>query len=195
MTDANYSPPQARVTDPDQSSQHQFYVVSQRKFLLLYFGTAGLYSMYWFYRHWKQQRIARGWDVWPVWRSIFSIFFTHSLFAEIDQRLRQRGHVRKWYPTAMATAYVAMRIADNVISRIPVSSLLLDVIGVLLMPLLVIPLRSAQLAANLADEDRYGESNDTLTAANFAWMALGGLIWLTVAFGFYASWFAPELLR
>ena len=37
-----------------------FYVVSLRKFYLLYIATLGGYVVYWFYRNWKLQKVATG---------------------------------------------------------------------------------------------------------------------------------------
>ncbi|MEJ2693955.1 MAG: hypothetical protein P8166_13140 [Candidatus Thiodiazotropha sp.] len=70
-----YSPPVAEL-EQDLEQASCFYVVSPRKFTLLYFSTFGLYMFYWFYANWNEYRRATGHKVWPVPRALFNILFT-----------------------------------------------------------------------------------------------------------------------
>src|SRR5690606_29611544 len=95
-----------------------FYVVSGNKLLLLYVGTLGIYQVYWFYKHWKQQRPHLEGDVSPVARSIFSVFFAHELFRGIHAWGEQHGQPSAWKPASMAGLYVLLTIVSVVVERL-----------------------------------------------------------------------------
>jgi hypothetical protein len=183
-----YLPPVARVEDLTQSdADAQFLVVAPRKFWIMTIGTLGLYGYYWFYKNWallnRQHK-----TYWPVARAIFSIFFTHSLFAEVDAALRRRGAVHAWSPRGMATQYVVCSIASNICDKLAardIGSPLTDVAGLLLLLPICGALYEAQRAINIAEGDTAGERNRSLTPANFAWLVLGGLLWLLLLLGLF----------
>ena len=51
----------------------------------------------------------------------------------------------------------------------------------------------AQKAANIASGGTDGVGNDRFTGANWAWMIVGGLIWILSLFGLYPVITQPEL--
>lgn len=185
MTDFNYQPPEARVDDQPEVRAQYFYVVSQRKFLVLYLITLGLYAIYWFYAHWSQQKRMRKLRIMPVWRGIFSLFFAHSLFGQIERRLREERCGHSWNASGMATLYVVLYVANGLTGFFEFSSPLYDIAGLMLIPALGIPLRAAQIAANHADHDPSGSSNNDFSGANIVWIVLGGLFCLMVLLGTY----------
>lgn len=185
-----YEAPQARIADPvvESGSEASFYVVSPSKFLIMAIGTFGIYIVYWFYRNWAQLN-RRHKDYWPVMRAIFSIFFTHSLLGEVDQKIRRRGATWEWSPGLLATAYVVASIAGRVfdrLSRTNDDATVFDVLPLAMLAVEVYALYRAQLAINVADGDPGGAANDRLTPANYAWLALGGLFWIVILLGLYA---------
>ena len=124
-------------------------------------------------------------------RTIFAIFFTHSLFNRIDSDLRLRGGQSAWSPVATATVYVASvvvtRILDNVSARSESPGLPLAIIGFLLIVPTVWSLFSAQRVINQAENDESGQSNAHFTAANIVWLVVGAIFWLLAIFGTYAT--------
>ena len=158
-----------------------FYVVSVTKLALLSFATMGLYTLYWFWRHWKLHAIDSQRDIMPVPRAIFSIFFAHGLNREIDPRLRRRGSRHAWSPGGWATLYVFSAIGGRLLGSAP-DSVLAPAPGFGLIMLTVagctLAMTHAQRAANLASDDPGGAANARLTAANWFWLVLGGLFWL-----------------
>src|SRR4029078_4087385 len=94
-----------------------FYVVSPTKFLPLYLTTFGIYGLDWMYQHWAIYRRATRQQMWPVARAIFSIFFFHSLYSEIDQRLRRLKVAYEWNPSSLATVTVVLTLAVSFLSR------------------------------------------------------------------------------
>lgn len=180
-----YAAPQAPLVPeaeaPQRATLPPFYVVSITKLVLLSAATFGLYSLYWFWRHWKLHKRDRKFDIWPVPRAVFAVFFAHSLNQEIDYRLRRSGSRYAWSPGLWAMLYVVSAIAGNIISRVP-DSILDPGPGFALIMLTVAGCTAAmantQRAANQASGDPEATGNARLTVANWAWLVVGGLLWL-----------------
>ncbi len=175
-----YAPPAARLGMATAAGHAEFYIVSRRKFVLLFVATVGLYQLYWFYRHWKQYGQAHQKLLWPVPRAIFAIFFTHSLVRNIRLSLRLGSRPHRWAPRTLATIFVILQIASNILDRL--SSYGIGTPASFWASLLVLvplgaTLLSIQGAANVACGDPAGSRNSRLTAANWAWLGLGGLFW------------------
>jgi len=177
-----YAPPRAHVADlATETASTEFYVVSLRKFWLLFVATFGLYSYYWFYRHWARYRASHREPLWPVPRAIFSIFFMHSLNRNVDDALRKARLVHAWWPATSATAFVVFSIASAICSRLAgrIETLpWLDYASIALLVPIGWTMAATQYAANAACEDSRGARNARMTKANLAWLVLGGLFWL-----------------
>jgi hypothetical protein len=187
MNDNPYRAPQSTLVEasPEQTGDALFYVVSSTKFWLLMVATFGLYSVFWFYKHWSLLNRQHG-GYWPVPRAIFSIFFTHSLFGEIDHLLKRKQLPFHWSPGGMATLYVVSSIAMNVSSILADKGIISGTVD-LLSSLLIFPifgsLYVAQRAANVAEGDPRGTSNSRFSGANIVWLLLGGCLWLLILMG------------
>lgn len=180
-----YAPPQSSLTQEtaEPSALPPFYVVSITKLVLLYVATMGFYSLYWFWKHWARHKRDKKLSIWPVPRAIFAIFFAHSLNQEIDHRLQRAGKRYSWSPGMWAGAYVISAIGGRIVKRIPDAVLppLPSIwVAMLLMALNATALVQAQRAANLACDDPSGAGNSRLTAANWVWLVLGGLLWIFI---------------
>jgi hypothetical protein len=163
-----------------------FYVVASRKFLALYLGTGGMYGIYWSYRHWANFKRHTHGTQWPVARAIFSIFFIHSLLAEIDQRLRRQSIGWHWNHGSLANGIVTVLLVAGVSNRMAgreFGSPLTDWIAVATIPLLAWLKWKVQRAANAACADPAGDSNREFTAANILWLVLGAIFWCLMALG------------
>ncbi len=196
MTDAIYAPPKAEVTAPI-GDVPRYYAVAPYKFMLLSILTFGLYFVYWFYRNWRQIKIVDNEDTWPPARGFFYIFFTHSLLADVDANFVSQGRTYEWKPTLIATVFVILTLASNFMSRIfdvDTMSIWLD-LSIMVIPIVLASiLLVAQKAINDALNDVGGLANASLTAANWVWLVLGGLLWLGNIFSAYAVYVNPELL-
>ncbi|MGK9066162.1 MFS transporter permease [Stutzerimonas chloritidismutans] len=177
-----YQAPSAELVDAPVSEA--FFVTSTRKMLVLHLSTFGLYTLFWFYCHWKAQRDATGENLWPWARAFFQIFFTHSLGRAIADRLTRDGHER-WDYSAVATIYVVAAVAAHVLGRLTNGSVALDLLTIAIGLLNVFPLIAMQRKANLACGDEHGQSNARFTLANLAWMLLGLVWWALAMFGFF----------
>lgn len=85
-------------------------------FIVLSLTTLGLYRIYWFYRNWHQIRNRGVWDITPVWRALFSIFFAHRLLGRINARAVEKGHVGS-DSDLFAAGYVITAVVLNFIAR------------------------------------------------------------------------------
>ena len=183
-----YAAPEAELSNPDARTGF-FYVVSPRKFTLLFFLTMSVYLLFWFYEHWRRYKVQTGGTQWPVPRALFNIFFTHSLYNRIDERLKIQELAFNWSPSVLATLYVIFQVVTNITDQLSsrfIGSPLTDIAAILLLPVIYFCVLPAQKAANLAEHDAGGESNDNLTGLNWLWMILGGLLWIVVAIGLFA---------
>lgn len=183
-----YAPPSSDVELP-ATAKPVYYVVSIRKFTLLFFATLGAYVIYWFYRNWRAHREVSGEKIWPVARGIFSIFFAHSLFEKVNAKLTERNISFNWSPRTFATWYVVVAVLSNVLDRASSKGLgspVTDVLGILVLPAMYYTLLVPQRAVNAAEGDPLGEGNARLSGANIAWIVFGALIWMAVAVGLVA---------
>ncbi len=178
-TDNPYATPKAEILIPPSLSEADFYVVSFKKFLILTVATLGLYSVYWFWKHWTLYRQASGDNIWPVPRAIFSIFFTHSLFGKINERAENITDKNMSSLTIPATVFVINQIIYNILSRLTQeTSITLDtVIIIVFLGLDIWCLWQAQKQANIACNDVEGESNSQFTGVNYLFIVLGVIFW------------------
>jgi hypothetical protein len=185
MNNNPYAPPMAEL-ECDAATGTKFYVVSPRKFTILFFATVGLYTYYWFYANWREFRRATGERIWPIPRAIFSIFFAHSLYHKIQARLDEREEKFTWSPGGLATAYVVLSIVSNIFDRMSMKDIFTpysDILGLFLLPALYYTLMMPQKAVNLAERDAAGTVNDRMTGANYFWIVLGVILWLFAGLG------------
>lgn len=185
-----YAAPRTEVADPPAVPDEQFYVVGKLKFFALFFATLGLYHLYWFYRHWQLYRLASNADLWPVPRAIFSIFFTHSLTANIDRALDVAAPGHRWNPGGIALAWVVLSLLSNGLDRAAgrgYGSPTTDLLSLLMLPLLGLVLWRIQRAANLACNDAGGATNNRFTGANIGWIVAGAILWMLTLVGMLAT--------
>lgn len=190
MSNDLYKAPEAELLDSNQLKQEEFYVVSKKKFAILFFITIGIYSAFWFYEHWKKNKIANNSDIWPVPRAIFNIFFTHSLFKVInDKKEKVVPDSKPWNHSLIATLYVVLSVLSNFIDFIPIASntVLVDFMFFILIPIFYWLLWDAQRMANIAQSDPKGNSNSSFSFWNYFWIVLGTLFWLLVLVGLLDS--------
>jgi len=179
------SEPESQV----QSNKMEFYVVSPKKFLVLFIGTLGIYSVYWFFKHWSQYKKSANEDMWPIMRGIFSVFFTHSLFALFEMKYANKTGENPKSINYLATIYVVFAIGCQICSKFSDNGFgnpITFYISLLILPVSCWVLFKAQSLANYAGEDVNGESNSKLTGLNYFWLVLGFVCWFLVLFGFYA---------
>ncbi len=191
-----YQTPQANLVIDQEKDDHMFYVVSPKKFWVLFMATLGLYAIYWFYKNWSQYKKATGDNSWPVARAIFNIFFTHALFRKINNKLIEKNIESDWKHVALATLYVVIVVLDRVLDRLAgksISEAVSVMFSLISIPVTGWILYQAQLKINLVCESLNGEDNSNFSAANIIWILLGALFWLVFLAGL-AIILNPELV-
>jgi hypothetical protein len=173
-----------------QLNEMEFYIVSPKKFLILFLGTFGVYTIYWFFKHWSLYKKSTNADLWPVMRGIFTIFFTHSLFSLFEERYKSKTGEAPRSINHLATIYVVIAIAGQISNKFsengygnPTTLFL----GFLVLPVTCWVLYQAQSLANYSGNDVEGKTNNDLTFSNYVWLLLGFIFWLLVLFGVYAT--------
>jgi len=165
-----------------------FYVVSTRKFAILFLSTFTAYALYWFYRNWdcykrRHPEASRfGSTVSPAPRAAFSMFFTHALFRKIKAHGAGQPAISRWHSGLHATILVALMLLSNVIDYFipaPVG----DYVSFASVIVLALPFLKAQRMINLSCGDPEGRSNDRLSTANWAWVIAGGVGWVLLIVG------------
>jgi len=189
-----YKTPESEIV-ADNNESLEFYVVSPKKFLVLQLITVGLYSIYWFYKHWALYKTKHNEDIWPVMRGIFQIFFAHSLFEAFKIRAKEMKNNLSWSASWMATLFVILSIISAVADRMSykeIGSPYSDLISLILLPIVTWILFKAQKVANIACNDPNGESNANFTGLNALWIVVGGCFWLVALFGYYVIYAGIE---
>lgn len=191
-----YAAPESDLKVETRVEKTQFYVVSIQKFTVLFLSSLGFYTVYWFYRNWKQYRDYTGQKLWPVARAIFSIFFAHRLFAEVDKSLSENGRVFRWLPAAQATAYVVLSIISKTLDRLAfkeIGSPYTDALSLLILPFLYFALITPQRAINHSQGDPDGSSNNNFTTVNYVWIVIGIALWALSLLGLATSFALIDL--
>ncbi len=184
MNDPRYKEPETQVVSAESKTVPAFYIVSIRKFAVLYMGTLGIYGIYWFYRNWRLYRYVSGEESTPALRAIFNIFFVHALFKKIARGLEGNAGTFASYPMALATAYVLLHVTGTVLDHLAgqrVGSPATDVLSVFTPFVLCMVLIPAQRAINDSQNDPHGTSNRSFTVANIIWLVAGLGLWALIA--------------
>ncbi len=190
-----YSPPKSDLSVAIPSGaekkfvvQNDYYVVAKKKFFLLYFSTFGLFQLYWLYKNWQLYKARTNEKIWPVMRAIFSIFFIHALFRNVDETINESGYKFKWNPSEVATTLILLGIASTVSDKLSdknIGAPYTTILVFILLPFMGLQLHFAQQAINVACNDASGESNQELTLANKVWIGLGLIWWVMAMVGLY----------
>ncbi len=190
-----YAPPAAVL---EVASTQEFYVVSLRKFWIMSIATAGMYFLYWGFRHYQTIRAKTQVELWPIARAIFMLFFYHDLYRRFATQALSRSSSFRFNHAQYATASVVVVLVNTVCGQL--SSRAIGIPLTSLLPLILIIaqaylMAAAQSVANFACDDENGSANADFTALNVLWMVLGAVVWGFAIFGIYVTVFSPELLR
>ena len=179
---------QSEHQEPVKTSEPEFYAVSQKKFLIMFIGTFGVYTVYWFYKHWSLYKKTGNEEMWPVMRAIFNIFFTHSLFLLFEMEYKNKTGKAAKSMSFLATVFVVVSILSNISGKLADHGYgvpLTHYLGVIVLPISCWCLYQAQGIANCACDDPNGSSNSRLTFLNYAWLVCGAIIWLGMTYFLY----------
>ena len=180
---------------PAGENDTPFFPVAEGKLITLYILSFGLYGIYWFQQNWKRQQPMMDKKIYPVWRAIFSIFFTHSLFKRIEQQAVHLPQQHHFNANVLATFFVLAIVVSNVIDRLSINTETAQNItnSTLLITSLVLflfsayPLAKVQATVNRINNDILGYLNHKYSMWNYLLIILGTVSWLMLAMGLLAE--------
>ncbi|WP_455203464.1 hypothetical protein [Kaarinaea lacus] len=190
VTQSIYEPPKSNLEVEKTDSAHQFFSVSYKKLYVMFVMTFGLYALVLFYQNWKLQKKRHELRVNPVLRSLFAIFFTHSLFARIKETVRKQKIDVAFNNNAMATLYIVSVLVSNGLDRVAARSddvTLVDVISTMVMMIALYPLHVAQTVINQINGEIDGQRNSDFSVYNWMFIVLGAMLWVLLLIGILAS--------
>lgn len=195
-----YQTPEANlIEEKDENLTIPYYVVGKKKAWALFIATVGMYQIYWFYKHWAENKSHEGSSIWPVPRAVFSIFFCHSLFKKIKESHESSGLVSNWVASTSASIYVGFSIVSNISDRVsdkvdPMIGASVMVIGIIAMFISIHAMIQAQVHVNEIAESKNTDLNQNFTWANYIWLFLGVIFWAFLILGVLII-FNPALIN
>ena len=186
--------PALQSTDTEKKDI-QFFPVSEGKLITLYILSLGLYGVYWFYKNWKLQQPLMDKKIYPVWRAIFSIFFTHALFRRINEQATDLKKKHQFNANTLATFFVATIIVSHIMDRLSTHSTTFEgmisstviITSLVLLCLSVYPMVKVQATVNRINGDMLGYLNHKYSLGNYALIVFGVLLWLMIAVGIFSE--------
>lgn len=169
-------------------TEKQYFTVSTYKLSVMYIMTLGLYAVYWFYKNWSLQKPLMEKKISPVWRSIFSIFFTHSLFVRIRVSAEQKNIVTEYSYSFMATVFVVLLVLGNIIGAFERGDTFgpISIVSFILAMAALYPLYVIQNTVNNINDDPHGVFNNEMTFINYVFIVLGAVMWFFIVIAAFA---------
>jgi hypothetical protein len=151
------------------------------KFSALFIATLGLYSFYWFYKHWQLLGRSQDRNLLPILRAIFPLFFISSLCNELAKAERQKDQHYRWNPQALAVSFIVLQVIAFVLYFLAYNQKIAP--GWHALQFLIFfgyyyLLYKFQLVANRVCDDPFGSQNSTYSFTNHAWIVFGIIHWL-----------------
>ncbi len=176
-----------------ESQKCELYVVSPKKFTILFLSTMGLYGIYWSYKNWSLYKSSSDSNIWPIARAFFDIFFIHLLCSKITFQTQLESEQKessavKWSATKYVILVIISRVFDHLANKnigVPYSYF----VSIILVPFTYQALYSIQLKINQHMEDESGSSNGDLSWVNYLWIVVGVIFWLLIILGAVAKLF------
>ena len=168
-----YAPPQARVEE-QPSSTATYFSVTPLKLTVMSLTTFNFYLLFWFYWNFRAAREITGDKLSPVWRAIFYVFTSYSLFTRIRARAADVEGVKLFPAGALAIAVLVLAMTW----RLPDPFGLVTFLA--FVPLLPVQATVNEINAKTApDKDRNGR----FRGWNFVALGLGGLLFVLAIVG------------
>lgn len=154
----------AEVEDWKGPKEILFFHKSPTTVAVLFFFTLGIYSIYWFYKHWRAIRVSTDERTYPILSAIFQLFTTYPLFRKIRDASEVDGY-KGWDKAGFsAVVYIVTFIFINALTRYEAKSSAEDLLfwvfiiaGQLIISFIVY---NVQKAANFHTEQKLGAKHE-----------------------------------
>lgn len=101
-----YAAPSAKLIDENNQPAEAYYILPIVKLWLYNLVSLGIFTLPWFYLHWRQVKRTVDSDVWPIHRAVFSIFFVTALFKLFEQSQQNQSIDYRWSAGANAALFI-----------------------------------------------------------------------------------------
>lgn len=175
-----YAAPEADLEQSDNinTTEPPFHLTSGLKVVLFSILSFSLYSIVWFYLHWRRQKIYANRRCLPFLRALFNVFSAWSLFTTVKHQAEQSRVRCRWNPGIMATVYILVSVCINVIDNVMDESsghLAITVISIMVGLITVsVILTTVQNTINQIYQNTNGNKNRSFSFLN--WLSLVGLL-------------------
>lgn len=171
----------------EASLQSHFYVVSMRKFTLLFIGTVGLYAFYWFYRMFKSMGHMTNREVFPIIRALLPFLFVLGLNNFVYREEQKTENPHSWSPDFLAWVFVGSWATQMLLvlasgNMQPVFYMLIQMVAFLAQ---FYSIYQVQLAVNRIEKDPFGRANGQLNTTNILWLLFGIFFWANTLLNTY----------
>lgn len=153
----------------------EIYPISVTKFVWLCLATFGLYGLWWQYKAWRFFKYRQQLDIWPVARTLFSLFYVYGLMTEISRFARTTGHAPTYSASSLTAGYVIL----SLLSRLP-EPFWLASLGAFVF--LIAPFDALRIALLNSPEYAGGEQEKFNTRQRVL-LVLGAVFWLLLVAG------------
>tara|TARA_R110000764_G_scaffold239212_1_gene337832 strand:+ start:1151 stop:1723 length:573 start_codon:yes stop_codon:yes gene_type:complete len=171
----------------NQNQKCELYVVSPKKFTILFFCTMGLYSLYWSYKNWSLYNSSTNANIWPFARAFFDIFFIHSLCNKLLTCVGSMPTTKEHSNIELqATRYVILTVVGRIFDQVSTKGVGMPYsyfVSILVLPFTFQALLTIQIRINQHMGDELGHSNTSLTWVSYIWIVLGVLLWAIIVLG------------
>ncbi|MFO0722789.1 MAG: hypothetical protein U1E65_03320 [Myxococcota bacterium] len=181
-----FETPQAAPLPPTAATALPWFAVGKNKLLIMTITTFGLYTIHWFERHYRRQKLLRNESTMPLARGIFSIFFANELFTRVHFDVETSGIMCGWKAKDLATIFIASAVVGRLIDRTVgnfggVGGYVGALIGLGLLGGLAFPIVKVQESVNALLAQRYPgfDPNDRFTVWNWLLIVIGSLLIIT----------------
>lgn len=152
-------------------------VISLNKFILLSILSFGIYQIWWIYKMWKFYKHRERLDIYPALRSLFNIFFLHSLMERNLQFARENNYTENYSSTAMYLGF----IISGFMGRLPNPFWLLSFLSCFFL----IPTFKASQFAFIHSPEVNAKEENYLNSRQVILMIIGAAFWALVLFGMF----------
>jgi hypothetical protein len=155
------------------------YLISTSNFILLCVLSVGLYSIWWIYKCWRFFMQKDKLSIQPVARTIFSLFFLHSLLAMIFEFAKEKGYSKKYNVTLLFIMFFAF----NFLAYLPDPYFLVSIFAFtsLLQPF------NALNYAKLNSLDLEVVEQNSFNSRQKVLLVCGSIFWLLMILGIMAG--------
>lgn len=167
----------ANINNLEQDKEKENYVISIPKMALLYFGTLGLYEVYWFFKQWQAIKYKNGKNYNVIIRTLLPYIFCFPLFIEIANL--NQGNIKRKEPIFLAILYVIASLIGFIanaspsdFSLNPIGSLFLFALYLLSLIISFMILARIQKIANIAANDIKASQNSKMSLKEWLLIAI-----------------------